>query len=344
VWVSSIVFLSLVLVVSALSWGAAGQGRIGIMARILNTDSATITREFDLMAAMRVTWVRADFDWSAIEANRRHFDWSYPDAIVKEASARRMSVLGILSHTPAWARPAGTTSSTPPQQVSDFADFGRAAATRYGPLGVHSWEIWNEPNINDFWQPAPDANRYGELFRAVVPAVRAVDPVATLLIGGLTRGTDTANGSRISQITFVERLYGNGTAQVADAIAIHPYSFPSLPSQTNTTVVGGFDDVPGLHEVMRRHGEGRKKVWITEFGAPTGTASDAVSEIDQAIAVMQARRLVQKWSWAGPLIYFELRDRGTNLAIDEDNFGVLHADLTLKPAAKVLIGQHISPS
>jgi hypothetical protein len=255
-----------------------------------------------------------------------------------------MSVLGILSHTPAWARPAGTTSSTPPQQVSDFADFGRAAAARYGPLGVHTWEIWNEPNINDFWQPAPDANRYGELFRAAVPAVRAVDPSATLLIGGLTRGTDTANGSRISQITFVERLYGNGAAQVADAIAVHPYSFPSLPSQTITTVVGGFADVPALHEVMRRHGEGHKKVWITEFGAPTGTASDAVSEIDQAIAVMQARKLVQEWSWAGPLFYFELRDRGTNPAIDEDNFGVLRADLTLKPAAQVLIGRHISPS
>lgn len=309
----------------------------------LNGNPATVAREFGLMTAMHVTWIRADFDWSAIEVNRGQFDWSYPDAVVKEASARRMSVLPVLSHTPVWARPAGTTSSAPPEHPADFADFARAAAVRYGPLGVHTWEIWNEPNINDFWQPAPDAGKYGELFRATADTVHPIDPNATLLIGGLTRGTDTANGSRISQITFVERLYGNGAAQVADGIAVHPYSFPSLPAQANAAVVGGLDDVPALHRVMARHGEGRKKVWITEFGAPTGTASDAVSDGDQVRTILLAHKLVQKWDWAGPLIYFELRDRGTNPAIDEENFGVVRTDLSLKPAGKALIGLRSSP-
>jgi polysaccharide biosynthesis protein PslG len=342
VWALSIVVLSLVIVLCKLSWGAVGPSKIGMMVRLVNTDPATVTREFDLMAAMHVTWVRADFDWSAIEVNRGEFNWAYSDGVVKEASARRMTVLPILSHTPVWARPAGTNSSTPPGHVSDFADFARAAAARYAPLGLHTWEIWNEPNISDFWQPAPDANRYGELFRAAAATVRAVDPIATLLIGGLTRGSDTADGSRISQTKYVEQLYANGAAQLATAIAVHPYSFPSLPIGANAGVVGGIDDVPALHQVMERHGDGGKMVWITEFGAPTGTDSDAVSDIDQAIAIMQARKLVQKWRWAGPLIYFELRDRGTNLAVDEENFGVVRTDLSLKPAGKALIAQHIT--
>lgn len=309
----------------------------------LNSDPTTIAREFGLMTAMHVTWIRADFDWSAIEARRGQFDWSYPDAVVKEATARRMSVLPILSHTPAWARPVGTTSSRPPDHAADFANFASAAATRYGPLGVHTWEIWNEPNISDFWQPTPDANKYGELFKATTAAIHPVDPSATLLIGGLTRGTDTANGLRISQLTFVERLYANGAAQSADAIAVHPYSFPSLPLQSNARVVGGLDDVPALHRLMAHHGDGRKKVWITEFGAPTGTAPGAVSDTDQALTILQARKLVQQWDWAGPLIYFELRDRGTNPAVDEDNFGVVRRDLSLKPAGEALIGRHDAP-
>lgn len=342
-WALAFVVLSLVAVISALSWERVGPIRIGMMVRLLDTDPATVTREFDLMAAMRVTWVRADFDWSAIEVNRGEFDWAYPDKVVKEASARRMNVLPILSHTPGWARHAGTNSSTPPVHVSDFADFARAAAVRYAPLGLHTWEIWNEPNISYFWQPLPDANRYGELFRATASAVRAVDPSATLLTGGLTRGADTADGSRISQTKYVEQLYANGTAQVADAIAVHPYSFPSLPLGATAEVVGGIDDVPSLHRVMERHGDGGKKIWITEFGAPTGTAPDALSDNDQALTIMQASKLVERWSWAGPLLYFELRDRGTKPGVDEDNFGVVRRDLSLKLAGKALIAQRITP-
>lgn len=334
----SILVLGLVVVIPELPWRAAVPPKIGMMVRILNADSATVTREFDLMAAMHVTWVRADFDWSAIETSRGEFDWAYPDAIVIEAAARRMNVLPILSHTPDWARPSGTSNSTPPSHVADFADFARAVAARYAPLGLHTWEIWNEPNISYFWQPAPDANKYGELFRATAAKVRAVDPMATLLIGGLTSGTDTANGSRVSQTSYVEQLYRNGAAQVADAIAVHPYSYPWPHAKV---VVGGLDDLPRLHVVMQRHGDGGKKVWITEFGTPTGSASDAVSDNDQAVTLMRARKIVEKWSWAGPLIYFELRDRGTNPAVDEENFGVVRRDLSLKPAAKALIAERI---
>ena len=339
-WALSAVVLGLVLVLSELPRGAVGPSRIGMMLQLHGTDQATVTREFDLLAQMHVTWVRASFDWPTIESNRGEFDWSYPDEVVRQASARRMNVLPILSHTPAWARPAGTTTTRPPDHVSDFAAFAGATAARYAPLGVHSWEIWNEPNINSFWQPAPDANAYGELFRATATAIRTADTNATVLIGGLTSGPDAADGSRISQQTFVQRLYDNGTAQLANAIAVHPYSFQWSHA---VVVVGGLNDVPALHRLMERHGDGGKKVWITEYGAPTGTAPDAVSDVGQAIAIMHARKLVQKWPWAGPLIYFELRDAGTDPAVDEDNFGVLRRDLSPKLAGKVLLGQKIAP-
>lgn len=343
--VHTLVMLAFSLIVLSLvpglctSCGTSRPGPIGMMVRLYGADAASVAREFDLLTAMHVTWVRVDFEWPTIEGNHGKFDWAYTDAVVKEASARRLNVLGILSHTPAWARPASTTTSNPPDHVSDFAEFARATVARYSPLGVHTWEIWNEPNVSAFWQPAPDANRYGELFRAAATTMRAVDPVATLLIGGLTSGGDLADGSRISQAKYVEQLYGNGTAQAADAIAVHPYSFAWPHAHA---VIGGLDDVPALHQIMERHGDGGKNVWITEFGVPTGTASDAVSDKDQAATIMHARKLVQKWSWTGPLIYYELRDGGTNPAIDEENFGVVRKDLSLKPAGEALIQQQIA--
>jgi hypothetical protein len=58
---------------------------------------------------------------------------------------------------------------------------------------------------------------------------------------------------------------------------------------------------------------------------------------DQARTIVQARRQVQYWDWAGPLIYYELRDAGTDRSDIQQNFGLVHRDLSLKPAARVLM-------
>ena len=106
---------------------------------------------------------------------------------------------------------------------------------------------------------------------------------------------------------------------------------------------GGFPDLPALHALMAERGDADKKLWITEYGAPTGTGPSAVSERDQAATLLQARRQVHAWDWAGPLIYYELVDGGTDPTEIEDNFGVLRADGSLKLAAIALIDTAASP-
>lgn len=310
--------------------------QLGMCVDISNADQETVNREFDLMADMKVTWIRADFDWSWLEFQRGQFNWDYPDRVVREATAHGMKVVALLAYTPEWARPPGTTSHVPPERVSDFANFANAAAARYGRFGV-AWEIWNEPNTSDFWQPRPDPDRYGELFKAAAGAIRAADPNATVLTAGLTRGADTADGRTVSQTTYLEALYRNGAAQLANAVAIHPYSFPWLPTEHPPALVGGFNDLPEVHKLMVRHGDGAKKVWITEFGAATGTVLGAVSAADQAATILQSRRQVQSWDWAGPLIYYELRDAGDDRSDIQQNFGLVRRDFSLKPAAKALM-------
>jgi polysaccharide biosynthesis protein PslG len=334
-WLLVPVALTAVLALSQV--GTVPPAELGMCINIAEADPATVSRQFDLMAAMKVTWIRADFDWAAIESERGQFNWDYTDRVVHEASTRHMNVIALIAYTPAWARQPATTSHAPPDQVSDYANFAKAAAARYAPDGVRTWEIWNEPNSNEFWQPRPDPDRYGQLFHAAAPAIRAVDPGATVLTAGLTRGADKADGTLLSQTTYLEHLYANGTAQLASAIAIHPYSFPWLPKEHPPSLVGGFYDLPNLHSLMVRHGDGGKKIWITEFGAATGTAAGAMSSADQAKTVLQARRQVQYWDWAGPLIYYELVDAGNDPNDIQQNFGLVRTNLGLKPAAKALM-------
>jgi hypothetical protein len=319
---------------------------IGMTVHSRGADAAAIKQQFELMATMNVTWVRVDFDWSVAETERGQFNWDYPDAIVAEAAAHGMKVLGVLSSSPEWARPSTQGHSTTarhsrPEQLTEWADFTRIVADRYASRGVHAWEIWNEPNTSKFWPPRPDANEYGTLFWVAAEAIRGVDQEATILIGGLAPKFHVPD-AELAPADYLEQLYQNGAIQLADGIAVHPYTFPVLPMNTPQRAVGGFRDLPELRAVMESHGDGRKKIWITEFGAPTGTGPYAVSDDAQATAFLQARRQVGQWDWAGPLIYYELVDGGTDPTDVEQNFGVLREDLSPKPAAEAL--QDIAPN
>ncbi len=336
---SAILTLLLVAAVAVTSCAApvasARAPDIGMCVRMQYAGPAEIEQQFGLMAQMNVKLVRVDFDWSAIEGQRGRYNWSYTDRMVDAARARNMRVVALMSYTPGWARPPGTDSHTPPLSDADFGGFARAAASRYAPLGVRDWEIWNEPNSSDYWVPKPDVEKYGTLFRAAAEAIRGVDATATLITGGLTRGTDTPDGRRLAQATFVDAMYRNGIAQTADAIAVHPYSFPALP--VGVGPVGGFAELPELHALMQRWGDADKKIWITEFGAPTGNAPEAMSERDQAATLTAAGRMAESWDWLGPLIFYELKDAGTDPTDLEQNFGMVRADLSLKDAGKSLL-------
>ena len=99
--------LSLVLIgFTALSCRASVPPEIGMTLHFRAADGPLVNRQFDLMAAMNVTWVRIDLDWSAVESERGQFDWAYSDKIIDEALAHRMKMLIVLAFSPAWARVA----------------------------------------------------------------------------------------------------------------------------------------------------------------------------------------------------------------------------------------------
>lgn len=75
----------------------------------------------------------------------------------------------------------------PPRCWSEWADLVRATVAhlvdRYGLDEVRGWpiEVWNEPNLPDFWQGA-DRDAYHRLYEVTAHAVKEVD--AGLQVGG----------------------------------------------------------------------------------------------------------------------------------------------------------------
>jgi len=138
-----------------------------------------------------------------------------------------------------------------------------------------------------------------------------------------------SDGVSYSPYRWIRLLYANGAARSFDAVAMHPYaSFPRSP----TNRYGNTLQVPEIHELMSANGDGEKQVWATEVGYPTGTAPGSVSEREQARFIRDYLVVWRRFSFAGPLFVYELRDGGRDPRDREDNFGLLRRDFSRKPA------------
>jgi hypothetical protein len=309
--------------------------------------SAELNRDFDAIKATGAQWVRFDMVWSVVQAGGpTSFDWSTTDRAVAAANARGLKVLAVLGYTPTWARAPGASSDKyPPADPNTFATYARAAAQRYAPQGVHSYEIWNEENTG-FWAPLPNPVTYTQLLKLAYPAIKTIDASATVIVGGFAGQGDTnmwkaADGSGIAPYRFLTEMYAAGAAGSFDAVAIHPYSIPGGPS------AGGewnpFTQAPAIHTLMANHGDTNKRIWATEGGAWTGTSPNAVSETTQAQYARDYLTLWTQWSYTGPFFLYTLRDRSTNTTDREDNFGVMHTDGTPKTAYQTISTTVIGP-
>ena len=291
----------------------------------------------DLGEIQRVgaTRIRLDIDWSGVEPQRDKYDWKRTDLIVKAIAEARLNPLVMLGYAPKWAQVPGvaTDSHGPPANPEEFAQFARAVVQRYGSI-VHTWEIWNEPNLAGFWLPEPDAAAYSNLVRVTSAAIKQVQPNATVIAGALSSGADS-NYGEVDPLTFVADMYKAGARGTFDALSVHPYTFPSLPTDPDPNGTNTFRKIPQLHRIMEANGD-RKDVWITEFGAPTGTNRSAVTPEGQvdtlAIGIAAARSL----GYVPAIFVYSIRDAGTNPDDLYQNFGLMSKSYVPKPAYREL--------
>lgn len=299
---------------------------------LLGRTDAELAWELDGIVAAGAAWIRVDFDWWKIQPYAGSWDWAVTDHVVTEARARGLQVLGMVGYTPPWARPAGTTDKHPPSNPADYANFARGVAEHYAPMGVHTFEIWNEPNMSMFFQPVPSPSKYTALLKAAYPAIKAVDPGATVISGGLSPAPDSPSGQQIAPVTFLEGVYAAGGRGFFDAVGHHPSNYPHMPltyqPDYNDNAFGGV--TPVLHQTMVDNGDGAKRIWATEMGAPTvqNMTPDYVARY-----LEEAYMAWESWSYTGPLFWYSYRDAWYEPGEVEANFGLVRTDGTPKEPA-----------
>ncbi len=310
--------------------------------------STELAARLDDAASVGITTIRVDLDWNDVQ-HLRETDWYWDgfDRVVAAANARHLRVLALLTHTPAWARPANCTFfRCYPADLAKFKAFVSASAQRYSARGVRMWEIWNEPNMAATATTPASATSYAALLRSATSAIRAADPQATIISGGLGP-TSTKNGN-VAQLDFVSALCATGALSTVDGVGYHPYSYPVPPSYAATWNAWAKMQVnpDNIVAILRACGVTGKKIWITEYGAPTngpgvgatvsnymiGSGPDHVDEASQAHMATESVQLAGASSQIASLIWYSYKDQGTSTADRENFFGLRRFDGTAKPA------------
>ncbi|MFI1646784.1 cellulase family glycosylhydrolase [Streptomyces avidinii] len=299
------------------------------------------------------TWIRVDLSWNNIQPDSpRTYQWQRFDRIVKAARERNLDVLATVAYTPAWARAESCTGhrpTCPPADPKKFAAFAKLAALRYAPQGVHTWEVWNEPNLPQFWYPKPDAKAYTTLLKSTAASLREADPAAYVLMGGLAAVGTWESIKYVSHLDFLEQVCRLGGNKVVDALSYHPYAWPQLPhdGKVFTEISSAGENLVGVAE---RHGTPGMPVWLTETGAPTNGAGNPaaneksrtenithVSEEFQARIATDTVPTAAKEKYVAAAFWFAHQDTATgNDKSHSKYYGLRRYDGSAKPAFAAL--------
>jgi aryl-phospho-beta-D-glucosidase BglC (GH1 family) len=303
---------------------------------------AELNRDFDNLAYTGAKWVRLDVDWKSVESSPGAWNWRFTDRVVNAARSRGIHVLLVPTYSPQWAREGACSNSMycPPADPAWFANFVSATVSRYAPVGVHHYEIWNEPNWDPWWANGPNAAEYVRLLKPAYVSAHQADPGATVITGGLAPHGDLARdpSEPRSPVNFLKAIYAAGGQGYFDGFGIHPY--PPLPNHPLSGTVGwnALLQTQTEHDIMAANGDGGKQIWGTEYGAPTGSNDrKAVSTGQQAQYVADGLRWWAAQSFTGPLFIHTVRDAPMNDPGDwHHRMGLLNNDFSPKPAFSVL--------
>ena len=290
----------------------------------------------DKLAAAGVEWVRIDIGWSSIQEHGRnsYSDWyiDQADFVIDAARERGINVLGLLWRTPRWAN-GGRNVNTPPTDFDEYGRIARWAADHFRGR-VAAWEVWNEPNLDGFWDGSPAD--IAALLRASYDDFKAGDPEADVVMAAPVH----------NDVEWLRKVYAAGAQGYFDVMATHPYSSPSdLPPEIDNGTIWTISAVERVHELMEENGDGDKPIWFTEFGwsshANRGNEAPwelGVTKDQQAdYLVRSAEFIACRYPYVEQIFWYSERNLGAPPGaspgeIQLGNFGLMENDLSPKPA------------
>jgi polysaccharide biosynthesis protein PslG len=265
------------------------------------------------MHANGVSVVRSDAPWGLIQPRRPSpagpgWRWARTDYWVTAFARHDLTWEPILDYSAGWAKLCAGFCA--PTVNSTYAAFARAVAARYGQRGsfwsehpglprrpARVFEIWNEENVPAY-SVAPE--RYASLYASARQAIRAVDPSASVIVGGLADDSGPFSPRSDYPSRYVRAMFAAqpGLVGHVDGFGLHPYGASGVDVEEWTA---------HFRQTLDRLGEGSAPIDITEFGWHIGGPHGESWRAEQMRLVARGLsrsncgiRLLAPYDWINP--------------------------------------------
>lgn len=284
-----------------------------------------------------IQWVLTCFNWKDVEPHQGHFDFSQTDRIVYITSSHNLKLMPLIWLCPEWAEDSSGGGKEkesylyPPRDKEEFANFVYQLVKRYKNK-IKYWQIWGEENTPGRWLPEADPAAYLNLLKASYQKIKEADPEAKVVLGGLAlHDLDK----------FLEKLYQLGGKDYFDILAINPYVHPTLNYDPYLDKKGEAlellkDYIFSVRQIMAKHGDSLKPLWITEIGSPGQDQpgdwwllGETPTEQEQAEWVTKIYTELLKEDLVDKIFWYNFRTPPDQL---KARAGLVETDYRIKPA------------
>ncbi len=216
------------------------------------------------------------------------------------------SYLGILDYDTVGDRPSPSGCASGCNWTLNTWNQSVAEAVAAYP-GVNTWEIWNEPLVQEFsgGYENGSALNYFNMIKSASAIIKSKNPNATIVCFG---GADVYPISSASEeYAFYKQVWDYGAAQYCDAISLHAYSIPYYNFDQNigggTTLAKEYNFTLGLYENLTG-----KPIWITETGIASNNFTTGLnfSNQNQADLLIQEMNLFTSHPFIKRIYWFNL--------------------------------------
>ena len=279
-------------------------------------------KEIDMIAEAGFRFIRMDFAWGRIEREKGKYDFSEYDQLVESLAKRKICPLFILDYGNRHYD-EGLAPHTEEGRAA-FSKFAAAAAKRFADKGI-LWEIWNEPNLDQFWKPKANAEDYNALALAVCKAMREADPQCKI-VAPATSGIP---------FDFLEKFFQTGVLKWLDGVTVHPYRGKEPETVT--------PEYAKLRELIDRYAPPEKKglpILSGEWGYSLPHFRRDANPAEKQAQYLARQFLVNLMNDVRLSIWYDWHDDGPDPNEYEHNFGTITHTYEPKPAylaAKTLL-------
>ena len=306
-------------------------------------------------------WIRRNaLFWSDVEPNPGDRNWealSKLDEELLNASKAGLQTILVVRRTPSWAQkyPGVFCGPVKAEALAAFAKFMGEVVDRYSkpPYNVLYWEIANEPDIDpklvppdeifgcwgDDEEPFYGGEYFSEMLRLVYPEIKAANPQAQVLIGGLVLDCDpekpplldgTNEQKDCSPTLFFEGILNNTGGNFFDGVSFHAYDYYLYAEgqYNNTNWASSWDEdgpvmvnkINYIRKLLQSYGYPDKYIINSELGLLCGNTGEEPECKSETFENTKAAYVAQTYAIAKALglranIWYSIHGwRGSGLA------------------------------